>query len=94
VFWYDRIKPWKRESGDFRRLGRITRKGSPGLRDTLYLIGLHTARHVPTIGRVKQKALACGKGDVGATIHAAHKANRLCQHLLYHQLPFDPDQVR
>lgn len=82
------------ESGDFRRLGRITRKGSPGLRDTLYLIGLHTARHVPAIARVKQKALARGKRDVGATIHAAHKANRICQHLLYHQLPFDPDQVR
>jgi len=82
------------ESGDFRRLGHITRKGAAGLRDTLYLMGLHTARHVPAIGRVKQKALARGKGDVGATLHAAHKANRICHHLLYHQRPFDPDQVR
>jgi transposase len=82
------------ESGDFRRVGHITKKGAPGLRDTLYLIGLHTARNVPAIGRVKQKALARGKGDVAATIHAAHKANRICQHLLYHQLPFDPDRCR
>jgi transposase len=82
------------ESGDFRRVGHITRKGDPGLRDTLFLIGLHTARQVPAIGRVKQKALARGKRDVGATLHAAHKANRICQHLLYHQLPFDPAKVR
>jgi transposase len=82
------------ESGDFRRIGHITRKGQPGLRDTLFLIGLHTARNVPAIGRVKQKALARGKGEVGATIHAARKANRLCQHLLYHQLPFDPTRTR
>jgi len=82
------------ESGDFRRVGHITRKGDPGLRDTLYLIGLHTARQVPAIGRIKQKARARGKRDVGATLHAAHKANRLCHHLLYHQRPFDPHKVR
>lgn len=82
------------QSGDFRRVGHITRKGDPGLRDTLYLIGLHTARQLPAIGRVKLKARARGKRDVGATLHAAHKANRICHHLLYHQLPFDPDRLR
>jgi len=82
------------ESGDFRRLGHITRKGDPGLRDTLYLIGLHTAQNVPAIGRTKQRALKRGKRDVGATLHAAQKANRICHHLLYHQLPFDPDRLR
>jgi transposase len=82
------------ESGDFRRLGKITKKGEPAFRDTLYLIGLHTAQQIPAIGRAKQRALARGLGKVGATIHAAGKANRLCHHLLYHQLPFDPDRVR
>ncbi len=82
------------ESGDFRRVGHITKKGPPGLRHTLYLIGFFTAQNVPAIGRVKQKALARGKGDVGATLHAAQKANRICHHLLYHQLPFDPDRLR
>jgi transposase len=82
------------ESGDFRRLGHITKKGDPGLRDTLFLIGFHTAQHIPAIGRAKQRALARGKGQVGATLHAAHKANRICHHLLYHQLPFDPDRLR
>jgi hypothetical protein len=33
-------------------------------------------------------------GDVAATLHAAHKANRICHHLLYHQVPFDPDRLR
>jgi transposase len=82
------------ESGDSRRLGKITRKGHPGLRDTLYLIGYHTAQNVPAIGRAYQRALANGKGKVGATLHAAQKANRLCHRLLYDQIPFDPDRSR
>jgi transposase len=82
------------QSGDFRRIGHISRKGDPDLRDTLYLIGLHTARQVPAIGRIKQRAKARGMGDVAATLHAAHKANRICHHLLYHQVPFDPERVR
>ena len=82
------------ESGDFRRLGKLTKKGSPGLRDTLFLIGLHTAFHLPTISLTKQRAKARGKADIPATIHAAHKANRLCHHLLFHQLPFDPTKSR
>lgn len=82
------------ESGDFRRVGRITKKGDPGLRDTLYLIGLHTAKNIPAIGQAKQRALKRGLRDVGATLHAARKANRLCHHLLYHQIPFDPNRSR
>lgn len=80
------------ESGDFRRVGHITKKGDPGLRDTLYLIGLHTAQNVPAMAQAKQRALKRGKSEVLATLHAAHKANRLCQHLLYHQRPFDPNR--
>jgi transposase len=81
------------ESGDFRRAGHITKKGDPGLRDTLFLIGLHTANQLPAIARTKQRALKRGKRDVGATLHAAQKANRICHHLLYHQLPFDPAKL-
>ncbi len=86
--------PATEESGDFRRTGHITKKGEAGLRDTLFLIGFHTAQHVPAIARLKRKALARNKGHVGSTIHAAQKANRLCHHLLYHQIPFDPDRSR
>ena len=94
IWCFAGFDPVTDESGDFRRIGHISRKGDPGFRDTLFLIGLHTARNVPAIGRVKQRALARGKGDVGATLHAAHKANRICHHLLYHQVPFDPDRLR
>jgi transposase len=82
------------QSGDFRRIGHITKKGDPGLRDTLYLIGFHTAQQIPAIGRTKQRARARGKREVGATLHAAQKTNRICHHLLYHQLLFDPNRVR
>lgn len=80
------------ESGDFRRIGHISKKGDPGLRDTLYLIGLHTSQYLPAIAQAKQRALKRGKSDLLATLHAAHKANRLCHHLLYHQRPFDPNR--
>lgn len=80
------------ESGDFRRVGHISKKGDPGLRDTLFLIGLHTAQHVPAIAQARQRALKRGLGKTGAILHAAHKANRLCHHLLYHQRVFDPNR--
>lgn len=82
------------QSGDFRRIGHISRKGDPALRDTLFLIGLHMAKQIPAIARTQQRARQRGLAHVGATIHAAHKANRICHHLLFHQLPFDPDRVR
>jgi transposase len=86
--------PITQQSGDSRHIGHISRKGPPGLRDTLYLIGLHTAQNVPAIAQVKQRATTRHLGDVGATLHAANKANRMCYHLLFHQLPFDPDRAR
>lgn len=94
VWSFAGFDPVTQESGDFRRVGHISRKGDPGLRDTLFLIGLHTARHVPAIARAKQRAKARGMRHRAATLHAAHKANRICHHLLYNQLPFDPDRLR
>jgi transposase len=82
------------QSGDTQRLGQITRKGNPALRDTLFLIGFHTRQHVPAIGRAYQRATGRGLGPVAATLHAAHKANRLCQRMLFHQRPFDPQRLR
>lgn len=90
VWAYAGFDPVLEESGDSRRVGKISRQGHPGLRDTLYLMGFHTARHLPAVKTVYQRALARGKGKVGATLHAAHKTNRLCHRLLYEQLPFDP----
>jgi len=82
------------ESGDRQRLGKITKKGHPGLRDTLYLMAQNVSQRVPAIARTKVKARQQGKGDVGATLHAAHRVNRICHRLLYDQVPFDPSRLR
>lgn len=82
------------ESGDRQRLGKITKKGHPGLRDTLFLIGFNTAQRIPAIARIKTRASRRGKGDVGATLHAAHRMNRICYRLLYDQVPFDLSRLR
>ncbi len=81
VWSFAGFDPVTQQSGDFRRVSHISRKDDPGLRDTLFLIGLHTARTIPAIARIKQRAKARGMGDVVAMLHAAHKANRICHHL-------------
>ncbi len=82
------------DSGDRRRVGHISKRGDAGFRLVLYTIGLNTSQHCPVIAQAKQRARARGKGPVGAVLHAAHKANRICYHLLVHQEPFDPQRVR
>lgn len=78
------------ESGDSKRLGRITKRGDPGFRDALYQIGHHTARHCPPIGHAYLAARERGLEHVAAVIHAAHKANRLCFTLLRERRPYRP----
>jgi len=82
------------ESGDWRRVGKITRRGNPGLRHVLYTIGLNTSQRCPAIARAKRRALQAGKGPVGAVIHAAHKANRMCYRLLSDQVAYEPERMR
>jgi len=59
------------ESGDTKRLGHITKRGSPAFRDALYQIGYHTASQCPPIGHTFLDARARGLDEVAATIHAA-----------------------
>lgn len=82
------------DSGDRRRFGKITKRGDGALRWVLYQLGLTTSQHSSVIAQAKQRALQHGKGTVGAVLHAAHKANRICFHLLVHQEPFDPAKAR
>jgi hypothetical protein len=70
------------ESGDTKRLGKITKRGQPAFRDAVYQIGYHTARNCPPIGHTYLDARQRGLDHVAAVIHAAHKANRLCFTLL------------
>ena len=83
------------QSGDTRRLGQISKRGDPAFRDTLYRIGHSLSRHCPPVTAAFQRAF---RGHphrrVLATLHAAHKANRLLYHLLLHQEPYDPAHHR
>ena len=82
--------PLPSDSGDLRRTGPVSKKGDPAFRDTLFMIGVHTSQHCPPIAEAKARALKRGLSPVGATLHAAHKANRLCWRLLHNQIPYDP----
>ena len=82
-------------SGDHQRLGKISRKGDPAFRDTLFLIGQSTACHTPPIRaaflrRYDRRA----KNHVLATLHAAHKANRLLYRMLLTQRTYQPELHR
>lgn len=78
------------ESGDTKRLGKITKRGQPSFRDALYQIGYHTSRNCPPIGHTYLDARQRGLNHVPAVIHAAHKANRLCFTLLRERRPYQP----
>lgn len=78
------------ESGDTKRLGKITKRGAPTFRDALYQIGYHTARHCPSIGHTFLDARQRKLDQTLAVIHAAHKANRLCFALLRDRRPYRP----
>ena len=77
-------------SGDRRRIGSITKRGPHTFRDALFLIGYHTAQHCAPIGNTFLDAQARGLPFPLATIHAAHKANRLCFALLHARRPYRP----
>jgi len=85
--------PLPSDSGDARHAGPISKKGDPAFRDALFMIGVHTSRLCPPIADAKARALSRGLSPVGATLHAAHKANRLCWRLLLDQLPYDPARL-
>ncbi|MEA3341750.1 MAG: transposase, partial [Chloroflexota bacterium] len=78
------------ESGDTKRLGKITKRGQPTFRDALFQIGYHTSRHCPPIGNTYLDARQRGLDQTLAVIHAAHKANRLCFTLLREHRPYRP----
>ncbi len=78
------------DSGDRRRVGTITKRGAPTFRDTLFLIGYHTAQHCAPIGNTFLDAQQRGLAFPLATIHAAHKANRLCYALLRERRGYRP----
>ena len=84
------LDPISAESGDSKRVGKISKKGPATFRDTLFQIGQHTRQYCAPIGEAFLRARARGKAVVPATIHAAHKANRLCFALLRDRRGYRP----
>ena len=78
------------DSGDRRRRGKITKRGLSYGREVLFRMGFSASLACPAIGRAKQRARQRGKSGLEATIHAAHKTNRICFHLYKHGIPFNP----
>lgn len=84
--------PILNSSGDRERWGPISRKGDPAFRETLFLIGQSLARHCPPIRQAFQRCYdPRAKNHILATLHAAHKANRLIYRLLVTQQPYQAE---
>ena len=94
VWAFAGLEPSLNTSGDQRSPVAISQQGAPAFRDTLFLIGFHTLKRCPAIGKVYRRALQRGKARLVAVLHAAHKANRLCFHLYTTQQRYDPQHAR
>ncbi len=91
VWAFDGFDPVYLQNGDSAWVGHLSKRGDPAFRDTLFLIGQSTARHCPPIRQAFQRAYrAQPRSRVLATLHAAHKANRLLYHLLPTQERYCP----
>ena len=80
-------------TGDTVIHGQMSKQGDPFFRDTLYLLGYQLALHCAYFGDTFLEAIEHGKHEVEATIHTAHKVNRVFIHLLQHDEPFDPPDI-
>jgi hypothetical protein len=70
------------------RVGHISKHGDPAFRNALFQMGYRVALHYPPIGLTFLDAIDRGKSEIEATIHAAHRVNRICFHLLKNDEPF------
>jgi hypothetical protein len=83
---YDPITDGSGDAPD--RVGHISKHGNPAFRDALYQMGYRAALHYAPIGLTFLDAFDRGKCEVEATIHAAHRVNRICFHLVTEDEPF------
>lgn len=88
VWAYAGYDPAQSDSGNRRRDGSISHRGSPYLRMTLYQIGYLTALHCADCTRLYVQARQRGLSKTLAIIHVANKANRILFALLKSQAPY------
>lgn len=70
------------------RVGHISKRGDPAARDALYQMGYRTALHYAPFSLTFLDAYDRSRSEVKATIHTAHRVNRLCFHLVHNDEPF------
>jgi hypothetical protein len=70
------------------RVGRLSKRGDPAFRDGMYLMSYHVAQNYAPVSLTFLDAFDRGKCEVEATIHAAHRVNRICFHLMQQDEPF------
>lgn len=73
------------ETGNSKVQGKISYKGCPYLRATLYQIGFMAAQHCPACRACYERALGRHPSQTRALIHVANKANRILFALLRDQ---------
>lgn len=71
------------------RVGHVSKHGDPAFRDSLFQMGYRVSQNYPPVSIVFLGAFERGKSEVEATIHAAHKVNRICFHLVKNDEPFE-----
>lgn len=82
------------ETGNLKRKGKISYKGCPYLRNTLFQIGFLAAKHCPVCRETYQRALNHHPSKTRATIHVANKANRILFALWRQQQPYSLELAR
>ncbi len=84
---YDPIADGSGDSPD--RVGHLSKRGDPAFRGALYQMGYRVSQNYAPVGLTFLDAFDRGKSEVEATIHAAHKVNRICFHLMQNDEPFE-----
>lgn len=81
--------PIQDDTGDsLDRFGHLSKRGDPAFRDTLYRMGYQVAQYYPPVTLTFLAAFERSWSETPATIHAAHRVNRICFHLIQHDEPF------
>jgi len=84
---YDPIQDGSGDRPD--RVGHISKHGDPPFRDSLFQMGFRTALHYAPLTLTFLEAFDRGLSEIEATIHAAHRINRICFHLMLYDEPFE-----
>ena len=86
--------PLLNETGNSKVQGKISYKGCPYLRATLYQIGFMAAQHCPVCIDCYERALRRHPSKTRAVIHVANKTNRILFALIRDGQPYSLDLAR